>query len=272
VLECPPPPDWSAVAGAEPSAIASRLSFPVRVRETGPDGRMGLHALADLCQEAGAVNATRFGQGLEDTMARGVVWVLNRARFAVRRHPRIGETVTVETWPCGLERRGALRVYRVSVEGVGVIAAVATVWSLFDLAARRPMTRPETVLHTLPEPGPRLLPTPAMLPAAAEAEGSPGADGPAAVYPVHPAQIDVYGHVNHTHLIAWSLGENGPVVPAPFCPRELLIGFRGECRPGDRVAVRRAAGAGGLVRASLASQADGREIVRAAAWYGEVPG
>ncbi|SDE42022.1 acyl-[acyl-carrier-protein] thioesterase [Rhodospira trueperi] len=265
MLDRPLSPDWSAVAAAASPAMASRLSLSVRVREAGPDGRMTLHALADVCQEAAAVNAAGFGHGLTETMGRGAVWVLNRARFAVRRSPRLGETVTVETWPAGLDRRGAVRVYRVGVEGDGVVAAVVTVWSLFDLGARRPVTDPATVLRGLPEPGPRLLPTPVMPPPAPDA-------GPScAVYPVHASQIDVYGHVNHTHLIAWSLGENGDAVSAPFCPREVLIGFRGECRPGDRVGVRRLLGADGLAWSSLVTEADTREIVRAAAWYGDEP-
>ncbi|MBB4285981.1 acyl-[acyl-carrier-protein] thioesterase [Roseospira goensis] len=261
------PPVWTTITDAAAPALASRLRFPVRVREATPDGRIGLPALADLCQEAAAANADRFGEGLADTMARGGVWVLNRARYALRRYPRLGETVSVETWPGAVERRGAVRHYRLAVEGGGVVGAAVSVWSLFDLATRRPLAHPDAVLRALPAPGPALLPAPAVpapLPADAVAA--------TARYPVHPAQVDVYGHVNHTHLVAWALGEAGAVTAAPFQPDELIIAFRGECPPHGVIEARRDAGTGGRVRSSLVTAAEGRDIVRAAALYGHPGG
>jgi acyl-ACP thioesterase len=263
LLHTLPDPDWTAIAAATAPANASRLSFTVRVREAVPDGRMAVHALADLCQEAAARNAAGFGQGLDATMARGVVWVLSRLRIAVRRYPRMGETVHVETWPAGIERRGGVRVHRIGVGDDPAAGAAVSVWSLFDLATRRPVATAEAVLRGVPV-GPALLPVPPTVPPV-PAEVAHSRD-----YPVHPALIDVYGHVNHTHLIALCVGDNGTApgdVTRAFCPRDLLVAFRSEGRPGDTLTVRRDAGAGARIASALSSREDGRVLCRALAWY-----
>ncbi|MBB4314380.1 acyl-[acyl-carrier-protein] thioesterase [Roseospira marina] len=273
MLESLPDPDWPAIARADAPVNASHLSYPVRVRDAVPGGAISLPGLADICQEAAARNAAGFGQGLTETMARGAVWVMSRMRLAVRRYPRLGETVTVDTWPAGLERRGALRVYRLGVADEPVIGAAISVWSLFDLATRRPVAAIEAVLGDVAT-GPCLLPVPPTVPPTVPA--SPGGAARERAYPVHPAQIDVYGHVNHTHLIAWCLGENAGadgVAASPLCPRDMVIGFRAEARPDDTVVARRDAGhpnaeRGGRVGSALTAGADGREIARAVAWYG----
>lgn len=252
--------DWNSIAAAVPPEPAGRVTFRTRVREAVAGGAISLAALADLCQETAARHAATFGMGIDDTLPGGAVWVLGRLRLAIRHYPRVGQTIVVETWPAGLERRAALRAFRLGTAEDGVVGAALSSWSLFDLAARRPLGRLVAVFDRVPPPGPPLLELPPRPPL-------PSTLGDVAELTPRPAEIDVWGHVNNTHLIGWLLGGAHGRVPSPFTPAELDIAFRAECALADRCRLAVALDASGHFDGRLQRVADGLDLVRARARY-----
>ncbi|HWI71184.1 MAG TPA: acyl-ACP thioesterase domain-containing protein [Baekduia sp.] len=103
---------------------------------------MRLDALARWLQDA-ALNDV-VDAGLGET----ALWVVRRARIAVTRFPRFGETATVRTWSSGTGRMWAQRRTAVTTPGGGLVEAVA-LWVHLDPKTGRPMplTEPEFAVY-----------------------------------------------------------------------------------------------------------------------------
>ena len=88
----------------------------------------------------------------DDTVDKGMAWVLARMVIHVRRYPGNGEEIIVETWPSGVARRVATRDFRL-IDGKGDVIAVAqSFWVMFDLLERRAASWPDWIEERLPKP------------------------------------------------------------------------------------------------------------------------
>ncbi|MEO1089365.1 MAG: acyl-ACP thioesterase domain-containing protein [Pseudomonadota bacterium] len=252
--------DWQEPTAAKAPPGAGREVFRTRVRETLPGGHVSLVALADMAQDAAARHAVSLGMGHDCVLPERAVWVLGRLRLLARAYPRLGDAVLVETWASGIERRAARRAFRFSTDAGGVIGLGTSSWSLFDLDARRPLGRVETIFERIPPPGPALLDF-------RKAGTGGGANVASVVISPRPAEIDLWGHVNNTHLIAWVLGGAAGSVDAPLAPLDFEVAFRAECRLTDRFELTVTADPEGTVRSRLRRQDGGIDVVRATATY-----
>lgn len=232
-------PDWDAIAQADmPANCGWQGEYRVRYSEIGSNGRATLPALADYMQDAAGWGAKRLSLAYDDTVDRGVAWVLARMVICVRDYPRNGETVRIDTWPSGFSHRLATRDFRLCNDTGRVIAVAQSFWALFDLKARRAARWPDWVMDRLPDPpGPKLM-DPAHRPVALPDNMILGDQITA-----RPSDLDVYGHVNNVRLMQWILGVAGtdPKTQnrqADFQPADLDIHFRSECRLHDRVSIR----------------------------------
>lgn len=97
--------------------------FTVRHREADRRGALRLAGWFDFLQEAAANHAARLGVGLEMLQKNGMIWVLSKLKLEMERSPRIGEKVTVETYPNGFRRLHAARQFRIVGETGDEIAA-----------------------------------------------------------------------------------------------------------------------------------------------------
>lgn len=91
-------------------------------------------------QEAGGEHCEHNGLGVREMRAQNLAWVVTRARVQMARVPRIGETVTVRTWPKPPKHSFFPRYYQFLVGGEAVGAA-STLYAQLDLTTRR-MARP----------------------------------------------------------------------------------------------------------------------------------
>ncbi len=122
----------------------------VRCREADRDGNYKLSAWFDLLQEAAANHAEKLGVGFEALHLQGMLWVLSRLTLEIRRSPRLGEELTVETWPNGAERLFARRQFRVLDSENREIATASSAWLLLAADTLRPLRLPELPI-ALPE-------------------------------------------------------------------------------------------------------------------------
>ncbi|WP_085579552.1 acyl-[acyl-carrier-protein] thioesterase [Thalassospira mesophila] len=236
-----PDPDWNHIASAPlPDNCGWRGQYRVRYSEIGQNGLATLPALADYMQDAAGWGAKRLALAYDDTVDRGVAWVLARMAIMVRQYPANGETITIETWPSGFAHRMASRDFRLIDESGTVCAVAQNFWSLFDLQARRPAPWPDWLMARLPDPpGPKLIEV-------SQRRAHPPADMTAAdTITARASDLDIYGHVNNVRLMQWVLATSGPAdttSTADFQPASLDIQFRAECRLHDRVEIRQAGG------------------------------
>ncbi|WP_162906661.1 acyl-[acyl-carrier-protein] thioesterase [Algihabitans albus] len=232
-----------------------RTSFRVRVYEAGPGGFAGPEVLANYLQESAASHADLLDVGAEPMAAEGLAWILTRLRLTLTRTPRLGELLSVETWPARLDKRLALRAWRLAdAEGAMVAVAIAH-WGVFDILRRRLTSFPTWLMERVEAGAPAPIDfTRRSLPALTSASEE------MRLFP-RRAELDVNGHVNNARLLGWLLE------PLPEMPDRRLIeidtAFRGECRLGEAVLSRAGSEAGGLWHHALVREIDGTDLVRA---------
>jgi len=242
----------------ETTAAIGRETFRVRAGEVGAGGWLRPPALCDWLQEAAGNHAISLGFGTEDLLRNGLTWVLSRLHLQVRRMPRWGEAAVVETWPSGVLRLRALREFRVTGEGGGLLAAATSGWLVLKVEGKRPVRPPPEVGVIAEKAPPRLLSDPFEdLPA----PGAGAAPGP--FFRVGRYDLDLNGHANNVAVVRWLL-EALPDAPDPARPLSIEAEFRGESFEGDRLQSRVEAVGDGRFRVVVARERDGREVARAA--------
>jgi len=79
-------------------SLLHQETFPVRFFESEPTGRATPAAMCRFAQEAAEGHCRTIGMSLLDMRAQNRMWVLTRFRLQMDCYPKVGETVTVQTW------------------------------------------------------------------------------------------------------------------------------------------------------------------------------
>lgn len=124
--------------------------FPIRYAEVTRAETVRLDTLFDYMQETAANHAENLGCGLAALNDRGMMWVLSRLKLSVLRTPCLGETVTVESWPSGVEKLFATREFVLSC-GSEIVAKASSYWLLLDRGKLRPLRVLDALAGLLPD-------------------------------------------------------------------------------------------------------------------------
>jgi medium-chain acyl-[acyl-carrier-protein] hydrolase len=220
----------------------------------------GLAKLSSICnylQESAWRHANHLGFGFEDAQARNEVWVIIGLMLKMLRYPAWGETITVETWPKGIDRLFAFRDFRILDEQQNVIGAATSTWMILDSTTRRP--RPveivRDVLHLavrqdiLDKNPPHLQPP----------------HDPEILYSrqVRFSELDFNGHVNNTRYIDWCMDAFPAEWHLENKVNTLIINYLSEVRGTDTIALLndRSSNSGYALQGNRES--DGKAIFRA---------
>ncbi|HAE23468.1 MAG TPA: hypothetical protein DCG47_14280 [Spirochaetaceae bacterium] len=177
------------------------LPFTIRGFDCGYGGHFRPLALANLFQEAAALNADTLGFGASDMDARKLTWMLSRLDIRVDREPREGERVIVRTWPAGFERLFALRDFELIGEGSDKpIARASYAYLVVDLQARRPLRAQNVISPDALCERPRAISNADFTVSRPDASETWTESYRQTAMERH---IDHNGHVNNAHLIAW---------------------------------------------------------------------
>ncbi len=203
----------------------------VRVRsyDVTPQGTASVLALADYFQEAAGRHADELGVSMQDLLAEDRAWVLALFRMEINRLPQWNETITLETWPSGLDRLFALRevVFR---DGEGTILAEGTSsWLVIDTDRRRPVC-PPTILHDIEPPD-----RPAPLAPTDEDLTAPDRTDRECAFSVRYHDLDLNRHVNNVRYLEWALETLPPEVLDNRQCTDLALQFEAEATLGDPI-------------------------------------
>ena len=220
--------------------IPGRYTFKVRSYECGATGVATLPTICNYLQEAASLNAEELGFSKSNFAAAGanISWVLTRLVVKMARYPKWEEEVTVVTFPRGGRKIVAWRDFEILDAAGARLGAASSEWMLIDLATRRVQPLPEPVFACL-DPG--LAPVLGLEPFTPRLKfpSDTAAAAPLAFRAQH-AHIDLNGHVNNVHYIAWMLEPLGGAANRA----ELEVVFRSETLVGDEVRVAAAASDG----------------------------
>lgn len=204
----------------------------IRTSEADFTGCMRPSALLTAFQEAAEHHAVRLGCGFEEMMARRQAWVLTRFQMEVRRYPRMGETVHLNTWPAAGRRGIFPRYYTLTDVQGGVLAMASSLWVVLDLDTRR-MTAPGEIAELMPDNS-------AIQPPLALPGGVRQIEGEEEICFREPAysDLDVNGHVNNARYVDWMCDALGIERQRKAALGSLLIGYSKEVLPGQRLCLK----------------------------------
>jgi medium-chain acyl-[acyl-carrier-protein] hydrolase len=106
-------------------------------------------ALMQFFQEVATNHATSLGAGYDALIARELFWALSRLTVEITRMPRFGESILIETWPCGSEGLLFRRDFIVYDREQKVIIRAVSGWLLLTVSTLRPQ-RPSVLGIPLP--------------------------------------------------------------------------------------------------------------------------
>jgi medium-chain acyl-[acyl-carrier-protein] hydrolase len=194
--------------------------------------------------------------GYKELSDRNLMWVLIKMRLIIKRQPKWGDQVAIETWGKRIERLYALRDFAVrSASGEKMISATSS-WMLLDKTSGRPRRfhqntdgfpwQPErdeieTSLQKVPElqRGKQI-----------------------AHFRVQFSDIDVNRHVNSTKYLQWMLDSHSQEHLEEAELKAVELSFLAEALPNDEVAVlSESKGDGELC--SVIRVSDNKELCRA---------
>ena len=228
----------------------------VRLNEVGAFGSLRPTVLLDYLLDAAGTHAAHLGVGLEALNERGLTWFLLRLHVRITRYPQGGETMTVRTWPSGIQRLFFTREFVVTDAAGEQLAIGSSAWIAVSPATRRPI-RPANLGVTFPWHPERPLPSEFGKLDAPEGECL------ARAYRPLSSDIDQNQHVNSTVYPRWTLDCVPDVLRREWLPSELDIAYLAETQYGDDIQARTQVGEDRTLH-GLTRLADGTELLRQA--------
>lgn len=194
-------------------------------------GRLALYSLFERFQDIAGHHATYLGVGFDKLREAGVAWMLSRIKVSIEALPMWGETVTLRTWPKGVDRLFALRDFRLTSERGDVLALATTCWLLVDLEKGKPR-RIESLNVDLQFPGAEqaISEIPGKIPAPETLE-------PAYERAILVSELDVNEHVNNAQYVRWAMDCFDIGQLRERSVRSLQLNYLDQARLGDKVEI-----------------------------------
>ena len=202
-------------------------------RDCDVNGQWRISAILEAMQEAAGAHSFLLGCGRDELLKNNMVWVLSRTELRMNRYPRIGETVTLSTFPMPTRICFFPRYYLLLDKNGELIGKAGTLWLLMDTETRR-MLPPGEVGRLIPDN--RDLTVPMNLPATVgQLQGEEFVSEHLPVY----TDLDVNGHVNNTRYADWLCNALGTETMMRFEPETVILNYNHEILPDQRVTLHR---------------------------------
>ena len=171
------------------------IQFTVEAEHTDALGQAKPSALMYYCQEAAGGHCKQLGLDWAALQTRGLFWALIRTQVQVCRLPRLGERLTVQTWPMPTTRSAFPRAVLATDEQGNCLFRATSLWVLVDTQTRRMLLpgRSGVTLEGITLGGE--LPMPESLP--------PIAGQVRLCRRVGPEDLDRNRHMNNTRYMDW---------------------------------------------------------------------
>ena len=208
-------------------------SFTLLTRDCDLKGTWRLSAVMEAMQEAAGALCMLLGCGREKLIRQNIVWVLSRSELHMNRYPRLGEKITLHTFPTPNRICFFPRYYVFTDERGEMIGKAGTLWLLLDTQTRK-MLPPGDIGRMIPDN--RDLSVPMKLPATVG--NLQGEEFVSTYMPVY-SDLDVNGHVNNTRYADWLCNTLGIDQMLRSEPETVIFNYNHEILPGQKVTLRR---------------------------------
>lgn len=206
-----------------------REDIRILTRDCDLTGQWKPSAILETMQELAGIHGTLIGVGRNALLQKGVVWVLTRVEVVMDRYPRIGDMVSIETFPMPVRRWFFPRYFVFRDEQGQEIGRAGSLWVLLDVNTRK-MAKPDICSALMPDNSDLLAPL--GLPATvAEVSGTLETGVYTPVY----ADLDVNGHVNNTKYLDWCCNALGIDTMKACCLSRFDVNYNMEILPGQEI-------------------------------------
>ena len=208
-------------------------TFPILTRDADLKGTWRLSSILEAMQEAAGAHSLLLGCGREELLRRNIVWVLSRSELHMNRYPRIGEKITLHTFPMPNRICFFPRYYIFTDERGEMVGKAGTLWLLLDTRTRK-MLPPGDVANLIPDN--RDLTVPMNLPATVGI--LQGEEFVSEYMPVY-TDLDANGHVNNARYADRLCNTLGIEEMTRSDPDTVIFNYNHEILPGQKVTLRR---------------------------------
>ena len=188
-------------------------------------GRVKPSQLLFLAQDAATGHCAQIGMDWNTMAAKGMFWAVTRTRVKIHRLPRLGETVTVETWPMTNTRVAYPRAMAMYSESGELLLQTVSLWVLMDMEKRSMVLPGRSGLDfTGQDRGGELAIPGGLVPR--------GADS-AKFRTVAYTDLDVNGHLNNARYMDWVDDLADSEFHKDHTPTEFTVCYLSEAREGQ---------------------------------------
>ncbi|MBO5868252.1 MAG: hypothetical protein J6Q54_05025 [Oscillospiraceae bacterium] len=185
-----------------------------------------LSGLLSLAQDAAGQHCDLLGYPWEVLQERNLFWAVIRTSVKLNRLPRVGEVISVKTWPMPTAKTAYPRQVELFDETGACIAQVQSLWILMDTESRKMLLPGRSGVEVDGILLGAELETPKSLP--------PVKEGSQVLRTVTADKLDRNGHMNNARYMDWVQEILGERIPKSFtvnylsealCGDELILQF-----------------------------------------------
>lgn len=207
-----------------------RQSVTIRGYDVDVIMKAGITALIRILHEAAVDQVVQLGFSALQLEPRGLGWVLSHQYLEIIERPKLGDQVTVVTYPSGIDRAFTYRDYYLYDREEKLLAKAATTWTLLDIHNRKLAEYPEDIrsillrANTLPHLTRAVQPRLQIGESKATRSFNPGF-----------FELDFNGHVSNHYFFKWMLDPLSFDFLTGHELMDLNVKFRGEAFAGDTI-------------------------------------
>lgn len=117
----------------------------IRYSEANYQGKLDMLGVLNYFQDCSTLESEVKGMGYEEFHKLNLVWVLSTWQIEVKRYPKVGEKVTIGTFPTDFKGYFGRRNFFMKDEAGEMIAMADTLWTLLNYAEGKPAKMTEEI-------------------------------------------------------------------------------------------------------------------------------
>lgn len=119
----------------------------IRYSEVDSEGKLTMASLINYFQDCSTFHSEDLGLGVEYLKRQHLVWVLSAWQIVVERYPKLGERVTIGTFPYDMKGFLGYRNFVMLDEKGGYLAKANSLWSLLNTDTGKPVPVPGAMIE-----------------------------------------------------------------------------------------------------------------------------
>lgn len=233
--------------------------YRIRSYEIDAKGNLSIITLLHQMQDAAGNHAKSMGVALTDMLARNFTWVLSRLFLKMDHYPGFGDTISIRTWPTGIQKAFALRDFEIVDQNNRRLGSAVSAWLILEAGTMKLQRAGRFIQQLNPYSDCRsieyvLNKLPAMDQTGVKRE-----------FKVEYSDLDMNQHANNVSFVNWIFQGAPEGIQLNKIVSEMEINYMAEAKIGDRLVsgcINEKTKDGAYIHALFNSESD-RELARA---------